>query len=303
MANGYMGKLLNVDLTRGTFAEEALDPALGRDYIGGYGLGARLLYDRIPAGADPLGPQNILGFLTGPLTGTPADHRIALHGRGQVAQDRRRLGRRQLRRPLRPAPQVRRLRRPALRRHLPEAGLPVRRRGHSRAARRGRPLGHGRLGAGGPPGGAPRQGHPGLLDRAGRRAAGAHGLHHERQGARGRPLGPGRGHGRQAPQVQSSSRASSSAGARRGTDEGAAARPTSSRPPAPYEVFNRYGTAGITHDARPERRRAGEELGRGGARSTSPPSGRGASATTPWSGCRATSLTGAGAARSPAAAR
>jgi aldehyde:ferredoxin oxidoreductase len=72
MANGYMGKLLNVDLTRGTFAEEALDPALGRDYIGGYGLGARLLYDRIPAGADPLGPQNILGFLTGPLTGTPA---------------------------------------------------------------------------------------------------------------------------------------------------------------------------------------------------------------------------------------
>ena len=72
MANGYMGKLLNVDLTRGTFREEALDPALCRDYIGGYGLGARLLYDRIPAGADPLGPQNILGFLTGPLTGTPA---------------------------------------------------------------------------------------------------------------------------------------------------------------------------------------------------------------------------------------
>jgi aldehyde:ferredoxin oxidoreductase len=72
MANGTMGKLLNVDLTRGTFAEEALDPGLCRDYVGGYGLGARLLYDRIPAGADPLGPQNVLGFLTGPLTGTPA---------------------------------------------------------------------------------------------------------------------------------------------------------------------------------------------------------------------------------------
>jgi aldehyde:ferredoxin oxidoreductase len=42
------------------------------DYIGGYGLGARLLYDWIPAGADPLGPDNVLGFLTGPLTGTPA---------------------------------------------------------------------------------------------------------------------------------------------------------------------------------------------------------------------------------------
>lgn len=72
MANGYMGRLLNVDLTRRELRDEALDPGLCRDFIGGYGLGARLLYERIPAGADPLGPQNILGFLTGPLTGTPA---------------------------------------------------------------------------------------------------------------------------------------------------------------------------------------------------------------------------------------
>lgn len=72
MANGYMGKLLNVDLNRGTLRDEALDPALCRDYIGGYGIGARILYDRIPAGAAPLGPQNVLGFLTGPLTGTQA---------------------------------------------------------------------------------------------------------------------------------------------------------------------------------------------------------------------------------------
>ena len=42
------------------------------DYLGGYGLGARLLYDRLPVNADPMGPGNILGFLTGPLTGTPA---------------------------------------------------------------------------------------------------------------------------------------------------------------------------------------------------------------------------------------
>jgi aldehyde:ferredoxin oxidoreductase len=72
MANGYMGKFLNVDLSKGTLSEEAIDPQLCRDYIGGYGLGARLLYDRIPRGADPLGPQNVLGLLTGPLTGTPA---------------------------------------------------------------------------------------------------------------------------------------------------------------------------------------------------------------------------------------
>ncbi len=72
MANGYMGRLLNVDLSKGTLSEEAVDPQICRDYIGGYGIGARLLYDRIPKGADPLGPQNVLGLLTGPLTGTPA---------------------------------------------------------------------------------------------------------------------------------------------------------------------------------------------------------------------------------------
>ena len=72
MANGYMGKLLNVHLAEGQISDEKLNAELSNKFIGGYGLGARLLYDRIPAGADPLGPDNILGILTGPLTGTPA---------------------------------------------------------------------------------------------------------------------------------------------------------------------------------------------------------------------------------------
>jgi aldehyde:ferredoxin oxidoreductase len=72
MAQGYMGKMLNVNLTTGKIEEEPLDEDLCRNYIGGYGIGAKLLYDRIPAGANPLGPNNILGLLTGPLTGTPA---------------------------------------------------------------------------------------------------------------------------------------------------------------------------------------------------------------------------------------
>ena len=72
MANGYMGKILNVNLSAGNVEAENLIEELCREYLGGYGLGARLLYDRIPAGCDPLGPDNILGFLTGPLTGTPA---------------------------------------------------------------------------------------------------------------------------------------------------------------------------------------------------------------------------------------
>ena len=72
MAHGYMGKILNVDLTSGTMKEETLSDELCRDYIGGYGIGAKLLYERIPAGANPLGPNNILGLIAGPLTGTPA---------------------------------------------------------------------------------------------------------------------------------------------------------------------------------------------------------------------------------------
>jgi aldehyde:ferredoxin oxidoreductase len=71
MPNGYMGKLLNVDLTTGSLGDEPLDLNLARSFVGGYGLGARLLYDRVPRGADPLGPDNVLGLVTGPLTGTP----------------------------------------------------------------------------------------------------------------------------------------------------------------------------------------------------------------------------------------
>jgi aldehyde:ferredoxin oxidoreductase len=69
---GYTGRLLFVDLDAGKCREEPLDAELCRDYIGGYGLGARILYERVPAGADPLGPDNVLGFVTGPFTGTPA---------------------------------------------------------------------------------------------------------------------------------------------------------------------------------------------------------------------------------------
>jgi len=72
MARGYMGKLLSVNLNDGGIEKESLSEELCRNYLGGYGIGARLLYDRIPGGVDPLGPDNILGLLTGPLTGTPA---------------------------------------------------------------------------------------------------------------------------------------------------------------------------------------------------------------------------------------
>lgn len=72
MKGGYVGKLLFVDLTKGKFEEMDLSEELAKNFIGGYGIGARILYDRMKPGVDPLGPNNILGFISGPLNGTGA---------------------------------------------------------------------------------------------------------------------------------------------------------------------------------------------------------------------------------------
>jgi len=78
--NGYNGKILFVDLTSGSIKEEELPEKVYRDFLGGTGLGAKILYERMKPGADPLGPDSILGFLTGVLTGTGAP----MAGRTQV---------------------------------------------------------------------------------------------------------------------------------------------------------------------------------------------------------------------------
>jgi len=70
--NGYMGKLLFVDLTEGKLWEEELTEEMAKDFVGGYGLGAKILFERMKPGVDPLGPDNILGLVTGPATGTGA---------------------------------------------------------------------------------------------------------------------------------------------------------------------------------------------------------------------------------------
>jgi len=72
MARGYMGKMLMVNLSKNELKDEALDEKLCRQFIGGYGIGARILFSRQKAGVNPLGPDNTLGMLTGPFTGTPA---------------------------------------------------------------------------------------------------------------------------------------------------------------------------------------------------------------------------------------
>jgi aldehyde:ferredoxin oxidoreductase len=71
MLGGYMGKFLWVNLSTGKTKVETPDESLYKDFIGGYGIGAKILYDRMKPGVDPLGPENILGLISGPLTGTP----------------------------------------------------------------------------------------------------------------------------------------------------------------------------------------------------------------------------------------
>ena len=72
MLDGFCGKMLFVDLTKGTWEEKELDEELATNFLGGYGIGAKVLYEMIPAKADPLGPDNVLGFVTGPATATKA---------------------------------------------------------------------------------------------------------------------------------------------------------------------------------------------------------------------------------------
>ncbi len=68
--HGWKGNILRVDLTRGHIAVENLSRQLARKYIGGRGVGLRMLFDEIAPGTDALAPENKLFFATGPLTGS-----------------------------------------------------------------------------------------------------------------------------------------------------------------------------------------------------------------------------------------
>jgi aldehyde:ferredoxin oxidoreductase len=67
---GICGKLLEIDLTSGKTKDTPIPGGTMKKYLGGRGLGAKLLFDSLPAKTDPLSPENVLIFLTGPLTGS-----------------------------------------------------------------------------------------------------------------------------------------------------------------------------------------------------------------------------------------
>jgi len=66
----YAGKILRVNLTSGKISTEPLSEEMAKNYIGGIGLGIRLLFDNSKPGTDALDPDNPLIYLTGPLSGT-----------------------------------------------------------------------------------------------------------------------------------------------------------------------------------------------------------------------------------------
>jgi len=65
---GYAGKQLRISLDRKKCTTEEINPDVMRKYLGGAGYGARLLYDELPKGIDPLSKANKLVFVTSPLT-------------------------------------------------------------------------------------------------------------------------------------------------------------------------------------------------------------------------------------------
>ncbi len=69
---GLNGKLLRINLSTGDISKENIPESVAEKFIGGRGLATKYLYDELPTGVDPLGPENKLIFASGPLTGTSA---------------------------------------------------------------------------------------------------------------------------------------------------------------------------------------------------------------------------------------
>ena len=70
MGHAFMGGILRVDLTEGTISREEIPGDWAKRFIGGAGLATKYLYEEVPPNAEPLGPENKLIFMAGPLTGT-----------------------------------------------------------------------------------------------------------------------------------------------------------------------------------------------------------------------------------------
>ena len=69
---GWAGHILRVNLTNKTHKKESLTEEFVRTWVGGRGFAAKILYDELKPGIDPLGPDNKLVVALGPISGIPA---------------------------------------------------------------------------------------------------------------------------------------------------------------------------------------------------------------------------------------
>jgi len=83
---GYSGKILVADLSKRETSILPIDDEIASKFLGGSGYASRLLYDILDPNADPLGPDNMLLFMTGPLTGTlaPSTGRHVVCGKSPI---------------------------------------------------------------------------------------------------------------------------------------------------------------------------------------------------------------------------
>src|SRR5579872_3404994 len=83
---GTHGRVLLVDLTTGKSEIESLDESVYKQFLGGYGLGAYLMWKHFPAGTDALAPEACFAIVAGLLTGarTPFSGRIQIAGKSPL---------------------------------------------------------------------------------------------------------------------------------------------------------------------------------------------------------------------------
>ena len=88
MEYGYAGRVLFVDLTSKEIRIEELKEQDAKDYVGGFGLIAKLAYDRLPVQCDPFSPENVMIMASGALGGTHAPGTGKIHMGAKMANHR-----------------------------------------------------------------------------------------------------------------------------------------------------------------------------------------------------------------------
>ena len=88
MPGGYAGKFLEINLSKNKMKEITFKEQILEDYLGGRGLAAKILLDRLSSKwskIDPLGPENIFMALTGPMTGIYPGSRTCFTGKSPMS--------------------------------------------------------------------------------------------------------------------------------------------------------------------------------------------------------------------------